>query len=397
MGEDSITKVRPRILESVRVLDFTQVLAGPYCTRLLVDLGAEVIKVEPPPRRLELSRIDKKALWWLSNCGKKSLCLDLTKPEAVRIIHELVKKTDVVIENFRPGVMNKLGIGYDHLKEINPKIIMCSLSTYGKDSPNSHLPGGALVPHAFSGYMWMQGKVANPDGPPMNCAFAIGDMGAAIYALSAICGALYFRERTGVGQYIDISLVDSLYSLMGDRVQGMLLEKPGEPGMSGGPSFVYKGKDGYLTVSGLTLDQQARFLKVIGRGDLKVEDYFGLRQEELNETITEWVQSFDSVHEAVAKLNEADVICSPILTLREASENPHFVAHNMTQEVDDPEYGKVKVINSPFHFSHTESGLRGSYPKLGEHNRELIESLLGYTAEDIDRLQESGVMFTDTD
>jgi CoA:oxalate CoA-transferase len=395
MGEERSTKGISRVLESVRVLDFSQVLAGPYCTRLLVDLGAEVIKVEPPPRRMELSRIDKKALWWLSNCGKKSLCFDLTKPKAVQIIDELVEKSDVLVENFRPGVMKKLGIGYDQLREVNPKIIMCSLSTYGNDSPYAHLPGGALVPHAFSGYMWMQGKLADPDGPPMNCAFALGDMAAATYALAAICSALYFRERTGIGQYIDISLVDTLFAFMGDRVQVTLLEKQDESNASRGGSFIYAGKDGYVTMSGLTKEQQSRFFKAMGREDLNVDDYFGLRQEELNQIITQWVQSFDSIQEVVSIMEKADVICAPVLSIREASTNAHFVEHNMTQEVNDPEYGKVKVVNSPFRFSYSPSGLTGSYPKLGEHNHEVLETLLGRSSKEIDQLQEEGIIYSE--
>ena len=155
MGEEGEAQAKLRVLESVRILDFSHVLAGPYCTRLLVDLGAEVIKVEPPPPKIELSRTAGGDLWWLSNCGKKSLCLDLTKPKAVEIVHKLVKRCDVVVENFRAGVMAKLGIGYDRLREANPRIIMCSLSPFGQEGPYSHLPASALVPNALSGYMWM--------------------------------------------------------------------------------------------------------------------------------------------------------------------------------------------------------------------------------------------------
>ncbi len=395
MGEERGASVKPRVLDSVRVLDFTQVLAGPYCTRLLVDLGAEVIKVEPPPPKIEMSRVDKKSLWWLSNCGKKSLCLDLTKAKSVQIVHELVKKCDVVVENFRPGVMKRLGVGYDSLREANPKIIMCSISAYGQDSPYSHLPGGALVPHALSGYMWIQGKVTDPDGPPMNCAFALGDVTAAMYALVAICSALYFREIRGIGQHIDIALVDSLFAFMSERVQQILLEKQDDTKSFRGGSFIYAGKDGYVTMTGLTQAQRARFFKAIGREDLNTEEYRGPRQDELKQIITDWVQSFDSIQQVVSIMEKADVECTPVLSIREASEHPHFVAHGMTQEVDDPEQGKVKVINSPFRFSHTESGLRGNYPKLGEHNREVLNSLLGYSAKEVDQLQEEGVIYSE--
>jgi CoA:oxalate CoA-transferase len=222
-----------------------------------------------------------------------------------------------------------------------------------------------------------------------------------MFALSAICSALYFREIRGIGQHIDVTLVDSLFALMGERVQAVLLEPQRALGGSPGGSLIYPGKDGYVTMTGLTKEQQVRFYKAMGREDLLTDPKFDTPEhrfenaEELTQIITEWVQSFDSIQQVISIMQKADVECTPILSINEAITHPHFVSHGMTQEVDDPERGKVKVINSPFRFSHSESGLRGSYPKLGEHNHEVLSSLLGRSAREVDQLQEEGVMYSE--
>jgi crotonobetainyl-CoA:carnitine CoA-transferase CaiB-like acyl-CoA transferase len=402
MGRDEGNPVAQSVLSSVRVLDFSQVLAGPYCTRLLVDLGAEVIKVEPTPPRVEFSREGKQGLWWLSNCGKKSICLDLTKEESRQIVHELVKECDVVVENFRAGVMSKMGIGYESLREANPRIIFCSLSTYGQDDPKSHLPGSAVVPHALSGYMWVQGKVADQDGPPIGSAFAVGDVSAAVYAATAICSALYYREVSGIGQHIDIALVDSLFSMMSDKGQQLLLDKSEDPKGVRGGSVAIPGKDGHLVIHGLTPEQQKRLLKTMGREDLDTNPGFDnpelmmKHREKLMQAMVDWVQSFDSIQEVMSIVEQADVICAPVLSIWDASRHPHMVAHDMIREIDDPEKGKIKVINTPFRFSNSESGMRGDYPELGEHNREVLQSLLHYSDEKLDQLHEEGIIHSES-
>ena len=401
MEEEGEAKAKLRVLDSVRILDFSHVLAGPYCTRLLVDLGAEAIKVEPPPPKIELSRTGGGDLWWLSNCGKKSLCLNLTKQKAVKIVHELVKQCDVVVENFRAGVMAKLRIGYDSLQEANPRIIMCSLSPFGQEGPYSHLPASALVPNALSGYMWMQGKVANPDGPPIASAFAIGDVAAAVYAAVAICSALYFREITGIGQHIDISLIDCLFAMLSDRAEHLLVNQQEGSKIIMGGSIAYAGKDGYITLGGLTQDQQVRLFKAMGREDLINNPKFDCAEhrrqniEDLRQIITDWVKSFDSIQQVASILEKADVIFAPVLSIWQASRHPHIVAHGMVRDVDVPKRGKVKVLNTPFRFSHTESGLRGNFPRLGEHNNEILTSLLDYSAEELAQLREERIIYSE--
>jgi len=387
----------PSVLDSVRVLDFSHILAGPYCTRLLADLGAEVIKVEPPPEG-ELSRYSGLHYWWFCNCGKKSLCLDLRKEKSLEIIHKMAKKCDVVVESFRPGVMDRLSIGYASLSEVNPRIIMCSLSAFGQDSPYSRSPGTAVVAHAMSGIMWLQGKIVDPDGPPLPPPFAIGDIGASLHAVGAICAALYFRERTDSGQYIDISLIDSLFG-MNDRVQQQMLQQEGLQSISATP--IYAGKDGYVTIQGVGQVMLARLWKVMGRGELSADDRFDTIEhrtehvDELNQIIEEWVQSFDSVRQVIPILEKADVVCAPILSIDEASKHPHLAARKMLGEIDDPERGKVRVPNSAFRFSKTKSGIRGNPPRLGEHNLEILGLLLDYSAEKVVRLRDEGVIYSD--
>jgi len=399
MEKGGKSSVKPSVLDSVRVLDFSHILAGPYCTRLLSDLGADVIKIEPPPDG-ELSRYVGLHYWWFCNCGKKSLCLDLTKKKSVKIVHELVEKCDVIVESFRPGVMDRLGVGYASLKKINPQIIMCSLAAFGQNSPYKRFPGTAVVAHAMSGFMWLQGKVVDPDGPPLPPAFAIGDMGASYNALSAICAALFYREKTGIGQYIDISLIDSLFG-MNDRVQHQMLEKNelGSSSISATP--IYAGKDGYITIQGVGQDMLARLWKVMGKGDLSADSRFNnieKRSEhihELNQIIQQWVQGFDSIRDVVSILEKADVVFAPILSINDAINHPHFVDRKMIREIEDPEKGKIKVPNSAFRFSETTSGLRGNLPRLGEHNIEILSSLLGYPDDEMAHLHDEGVIYSD--
>lgn len=397
MDKDRETGTRRSVLDSIRVLDFSHILAGPYCTRLLSDLGAEVIKVEPPPEG-ELSRYAGLHYWWFCNCGKKSLCLDLNNEKSVQIIHELAKKCDVVVESFRPGVLDRLGVGYTSLREVNPRIIMCSLSAFGQKSPYSRSPGTAVVAHALSGIMWLQGKIVDPSGPPLSPPFAIGDIGASLYAVGAICAALYFREKTGVGQYIDISLIDSLFG-MNDRVQQQMLEQEALQSISATP--VYAGKDGYVTIQGVGQVMLARLWKAMGKGELSADDRFDTIEhrvehlDELNQIIEEWVQSFDSIQQVIPILEKADVVCAPILSINEASTHPHLVAHEMLRETNDPERGKVKVPNSAFRFSETRSGLRGNLPRLGEHNLEILRSILDYSAEEVIQLEDEGTIYSD--
>lgn len=391
---------KPRILENVRVLDLSHILAGPYCTRLLTDLGAEVIKIEQPVIG-ELSRFVGLHYWWYCNCGKKSLSLDLKQPRAVEIVKELTKVSDVVVESFKPGTMARLGIDYAKLREINPGIIMCSVTGFGQYGPYSHLPATAPVAHSVSGLEWLIGKTVDPEGPPQAPGFALGDTAGSVHALAAICGALYYREKTGLGQHIDIAMVDCLFAI-NDRVQQHILAGTHQMA-SVSTSMIYPGRDGYLTVQCASQKMFDALGKVMGKPDLFSANVFELDTPEkrgehmakINQLITEWLQGFDSVRDALPILEQAGVICAPILSIEEAMNDPQLTAREMLAEMDDPERGRVKVVNTPFRFSDTDAGLKGSLPRLGEHNRQILTSILGYSNKEVARLREEGVIYSD--
>lgn len=392
-----IENIKPSLLGSIRVLDFSHILAGPHCARLLTDLGAEVIKIERPPEG-ELSRYAGLHYWWLCNPGKKSLCIDMSKKKSVEIIHQLAKESDIVVESFRPGVMHKLGIGYEQLRAINPKIIMCSLSAYGQNNAYSQYPGTAVVAHALSGFMWLQGRVVDLNGPPQPPPFAIGDMAASLHATAAICGALYYREKTGLGQYIDISLIDSLFA-MNDRIQQQLLQTDDLKSISATP--IYAGKDGYVTIQGVSQDMFVRLWKAMGEGEITDDQRFdnvehrNQHVKEMNDVIQEWVQTFASIKDLIPILEKADVVCAPILSINDASTQPRLVAREMVREIQDPQYGKLKILNNAFRFSEVKCGPKGHLPRLGEHNHEILSSLLGYSDAEITQLQNEGVIYAD--
>jgi CoA:oxalate CoA-transferase len=391
---------RPRALEDVRVLDFSHILAGPYCTRQLADLGAEVIKIEPPIIG-ELSRFVGLHYWWYCNCGKKSLSLDLKQPRAIGIVRELAKLCDVVVESFKPGTMARLGIDYAALREINPGIIMCSITGFGQYGPYSHLPATAPVAHSVSGLEWLIGITVDPDGPPQAPGFALGDTVGAVHAVAAICGALYYREKTGVGQHIDIALVDCLFGI-NDRVQQHILAGTHQMA-SVSTSMIYPGRDGYLTVQCASQQMLNALARVMGNPDLFTDVTLQLDTPErrsqhlnlLNHMIGEWLQGFESVLDVLPILQEAGVICAPILSIEEAMNDPQLLARQMLSEIDDPERGRIKIVNTPFRFSDTEAGLKGSLPRLGEHNKEVLTSILGYSNKEIARLREDGVIYSD--
>ena len=251
-----------KMLEGIKVLDFTQYLSGPTVTRLMVEMGAEIIKVEAAPggdpsRLLPLVVDGRSGYFVQQNRGKQSLCVDLRTPEGIAIVKELVAKVDVVVENFGPGVMEKRGLAWTDLKEINPALIMASISAYGRESPLSHKTGYDWVAQAFAGIMHMTGYA---DGPPLPAGLSMADVSSGVHAFSAIGYALFHRLRTGIGQWIDIAMVDSLFHMFEIPVQAHTLSKgayvPHRAGSSHplvAPFAVFKGPTGYLVILALQL------------------------------------------------------------------------------------------------------------------------------------------------
>ena len=379
----------PKIFEDIRVLDLTHVWFGPFCTMMLAELGAEVIKVEPPwgtIGRLGPGPIFKgtSSTFYALNLNKKDISVDLKSPEGLEIIKELVKISDVVIQNFVPGTMERLGLGYDVLRELNPKIIYAALSGFGQSGPYSKLPSYAAIAEAMSGHTYGTGKNHDPDGPPISIAGALGDLGPAMYAAFAVASAIRHRDRTGQGQMIDVNQVDSMvafntcdtvtYSLFGETWRDIRRKTPPDPNRIWG---IFKVKDGWIQVAGerpRAIDRLKEKLCVDEISDqLVAEAISGMTRK----------QAFDY-------LAELGMPVSPIYDAYEAMEDPHVKERGMSVRVDHPIAGGYTVPNFPVKFTETPGEVETAAPMLGQHTDEILSNLLGYGKGKIRELEKAG-------
>ncbi len=394
------------LLAGTRILDFTQYLAGPTATRLLAELGAEVIKVEQatdgdPARALPFVKDGRSAYYIQQNRGKKSLCVDFRSDEGVELIRALVPKVDVVIENYGPGVLSKRGLDYDGLRALHPGIIACSVSVFGREGPLSHLTGYDYIGQAYAGVMHMTG---DPDGPPRYVGVALADGIAGVTAFGALGYALLHRERTGQGQFVDISMVDSLYHMQSLEVQ-MYATSGGsyEPMRSGihhphsCPQGVFRGPDGYIVI--LVLDRQwPGMARAMGRPELATHpDYAkaearAARREELVPEVERWLQSFPSDEAALEALAAHRVPAGPVLSIQETMRHPHFLARRMVRDVPDPVLGEVTIPGVPFKFSAFPEEADLIAPLLGEHNGAVLGELLDMPQAEVQQLESRGVL-----
>jgi crotonobetainyl-CoA:carnitine CoA-transferase CaiB-like acyl-CoA transferase len=396
------------MLSGVKVLDFTQYLAGPTVTRLMAEMGAGIIKVEQAPmgdpaRLLPVVKNGRSAYFVQQNRGKKSLCLDFAKPQAIELLRSLVAKVDVVVENYGPGVLERRGLDYTSLRKINPGIVMASISAFGRVGPLSHKVGYDFIAQAFSGVMHMTGY---PDRPPVFVGMAIGDVGAGVHGFAAIGYALYHRERTGVGQHIDISMIDALYHMHEVNVQAYTTtEGQYVPQRMGAhhalvtPCGVFKGPEGYIAL--LVLDRQwPAMAKAIGRSELATDERFATgpdrakNQKELISIIEDWMASLPSDEAVLKILEEARIAASPVLSVADSVHHPHFVAREMIRTVGDPILGELTIPGFPFKFSEFPDLPEIQAPLLGQHGSELLRDHLGLGDEEVAALSASGVLFT---
>ena len=404
------TTALPLMLSGCRVLDFTQYLAGPTVTRLMAEMGAHIIKVEQAPmgdpsRVLPFIKDGRSAYFVQQNRGKKSLCLDFNNPQGVELLHALVKTVDVVVENFGPGVMEKRGLDYASLTQINPKVIMVSISAFGRQSPLSHKVGYDLIAQAFSGIMHMTGT---PDGPPQFVGLGIADVSSGVHAFAALGYALYYREKTGVGQYIDMAMVDTLYHMHEVNVQVHTLSGGAYvPKRAGShhplvcPVGTFKGPQGWIVI--LVLDRQWESMcRAMSKPELLTDPRFatgadrGKNQKELIAMIETWLQSFPSDEAALQVLDEHRVPCAPVMSIVDTLAHPYFKARDMVRTVSDPILGELTIPGFPFKYSAFPELPDIQAPLLGEHNAEVLRDQLGYTAERVAELQEKGIVFAGT-
>jgi CoA:oxalate CoA-transferase len=401
---------KTRMLSGCQVLDFTQYLAGPTITRLMAEMGAEIIKVElapmgDPSRLLPTIKNGRSGYFVQQNRGKKSLCLDFSKPTALEIIRELVRKVDIVVENFGPGVMEKRGLDYESLSQLNPRLIMASLSAFGRQSPLAHKTGYDMIAQAFSGLMHMTGE---PNGPPTFVGIGIADVGSGVHAFAALGYALYHRERSGVGQYIDIAMVDTLYHMHDFGLQSHSLSDGEFVPMRMGryhnqicPAGVYKAPQGWIFI--LVLDRQwPSMVRAMGRAELLDDPRFANGTEraknadQLNAIVQEWMLSFPRDEAVIAVLEENRIACSLVQSVVDTINHPHYKARNMVRTVHDPILGEVTIPGFPLKFSadpELPEGLEA--PLLGQHGEQVLRELLGYSEAELGELRESGVLFSD--
>lgn len=397
---------KAQIMEGYRILDFTQFLAGPTCTRLLAEMGADIIKVElmpkgDPSRTLPLIKNNRSAYYVQQNRGKKSLCINPKHPRGLDILKQLLKKADVMIESFAPGVIGRMGLGWEVVKKVNPKVVMCSLSAFGQDGELADQPGFDFIAAAYSGILDMIGY---PDGPPMFVGLALGDVNAGVHALAGINTALLDRYKTGKGQYVDISLLDSYYHMHEINLQAysgsggdFVPTRSGSQHATVTPLGIFKGKSKYLFVVVLPT-QWEKFCKMIQRPDLVTDERHATNearcrnQQETVHIIQGWLDQQDSDEHIFAQFKEARLAIAPILTVPETMEHPHFVNRNMVREINDRGFGNFKIPGMPFRFSEYPDLLPLEAPFLGEHNQQVLSEELGLSDSEIHSLREAGVI-----
>ncbi|MBK5502655.1 CaiB/BaiF CoA transferase family protein [Peribacillus sp. TH14] len=396
-----------KALEGLRVLEMGQLIAGPSASRLLGEFGAEVIKVETPetgdPIRTWRVVENGTSLWWyVQSRNKKSITINLREAEGQRLIRELVKEIDIIIENFRPGTMEKWGLGYEELKVINPRLIMIRVSGYGQDGPYRDKAGFGSIGEALGGLRYITGY---PDRPPTRVGISIGDSLSALYSVIGALMAVHHRDvnGTGEGQVIDVALYESVFSMMESTLPefdraGVIRERTGSklPGIT--PSNTYLCSDGKYVVIGANGDAIfKRLMNAMRRSDIAENPRFennSKRSEHadfLDALIEEWTKSmpFDEV---MAHLDEAKVPAGAIYSIEDIVNDPHYKARQMIQEVDVEELGILKMPGIVPKMSETPGTIEWAGPKLGQHTDEVLIEKIHLSEEQIKSLKEKGII-----
>ncbi len=393
------------ILEGMRVLDFTHYLAGPSCTRMLAEMGAEVIKVELAPggdgtRMLPMIKDGRSGYYVQQNRGKKSICVNHKDPRAIDALKEIVKTCDVLVENFSVGVIAKMGLGWDAVHEMNPKLVMCSISAFGQEGPLSHHPGYDYIAAAYTG---ISSIIGTEDGTPVLPMCAFGDVGTGVSAAGSIGYALLHAERTGQGQFLDISLIDTYYQYNDTGVEGLSLsggaympKASGAHHFAGGPLGFYQGQEMIILIIALPL-QWPRFCEAIGMPELMEDPRFlelvDRRENhmELVDVITEWIHAQESDQEVIRILEEARIPVAPILTAEEALDLPHLRERGTAQTITDRALGEFTIPAMSYRFSKFPP-LELQAPFLGEHNEEVLTGVGGMSPDQVRKMIEDGAL-----
>jgi formyl-CoA transferase/CoA:oxalate CoA-transferase len=392
-------------LKGIRILDLTQYVAGPFCSMMLGDLGAEVIKIEPVDRG-DIYRVQGpnfihgEATSFLGvNRSKKSLTLNLKNPEGQKIAIKLAGLVDVVIENFKPGTAEKLGLGYEKLKEINPRIVYASISGYGQTGPDANRGGYDLMAQGRSGMMLVTGT---PDSPPCKVGVPVVDMGAAMYAAFGIVSALFLREKTGKGQMIDVSLLDTAVSwftvlAMEYQATGQIPGKIGSASTLFAPYQAFKAKDGYINIIGTGgKDHWERFCGALDHKEWLTDPRFKdnpdriAHLDELTQMIEE-VLSTATIVDWLKRLSDVGLACDSLQTIDQMMVDPQILAREMIVEKEHPIAGLLKFTGIPIKFSETPGKITQLPPMKGEHTKEILREL-GYIPNEIDDFEKKDII-----
>jgi crotonobetainyl-CoA:carnitine CoA-transferase CaiB-like acyl-CoA transferase len=400
---------QPLPLAGIRVIDYSHFLAGPFSSRCLAALGAEVIKVERPKAgdagRAHPYFIDGQSGYFLQqNMGKQGLCVNLKDPRGLELLHKLVETADVFVENYRPGALTKLGLGYEELSRINPRLVYCSVSAYGHTGPDAARPGFGLIAEAKSGAMAQLGMPG--EAPPL-FRMPLADMYTGIHGVAAICAALVGRTTTGKGQHIDMALYDCMVSMHDYAVQRYTLsggaEIPVQTGRDQPESTVYgvfSGRDGHLVIAAQVDDAWKRLARLIGGDTLAADTRFldpasrNANREAALALVREWAMAQPSVKACIAALDGAEVPCAPVQTIDQVLADPQIQARGMVVEQDHPVLGRIRMPNLPFRFSDCDTAPRSVAPLMGQHNQDIAAGL-GYSAVEVTVLERDGVLYAE--
>jgi len=376
------------ILDDIRILDFSHVYFGPYTTMILGDMGADVIKIEPPWG--EAARLYPPLYGGMSGVflyldrNKRGMTLNLKEPEAKEIALALAEKSDVLVENFKRGTMDKLGLGYDDIKSVKPDIIYASLSGFGLDGPYMERTSFAPIAAAISGWMRLTGDLVDPEGPPIRSAEWHGDLDPGLWGVISILGAIRHHDKTGEGQLIDVSQLDTMIAQTGVSItrytmSGELPWQARKKYMGLSTFGMFQAVDGYVYIAADPY-MAPRLVKGMGVESL-----------ETTEELREWV-SKNKVDDIVKALVAESIPVAPVLQVDKTLEDPHVKARGIIWEAEHPTAGTVRAPGFPVKMSETPGSYRLPAPQLGEHNEEILTQLLGYSKEQVEDLRKAGIL-----
>jgi formyl-CoA transferase/CoA:oxalate CoA-transferase len=390
------------MLEGVRVLDLSRVIAGPYCAMLLADLGADVVKLERPGRGDDLrdlgGRHGMSAVFAAVNRNKRGIAVDLQHAEGAKLAFELARRAHVIVENFLPGVADRLGLGYDAISAANPAVVYASVTGFGQTGPYARRPGYNTIAQGMSGLMAVTGM---PGDPPTRVGGSVADLAAAFVAFGAVNAALVHRFRTGEGQHLDVSLLASTMGLLPDPA-ALYFDSGVRPGREGNrnphltPAEAFRTRDGYVTVVLMNPDQWGRFCRVLGDDALAADPRFATNADrlanhgELKGRI-ETALTTSSTADWVSRFEAAAIAAGPIYEFDEVFEDPQARHLGLVTEMEQPGFGRVRMLGFPFRASSAPGTIRRPAPGLGEHTGEVLEEL-GLPPQEIERLAATGAI-----